>query len=100
MTLRLAKGLSQRAPAPRLGIDFTYVSKIEDERPDGADYPGEGLICTISRVLGACEGELLLLAQKIPPPIRRRVLERPDAFRRLAGLDDRTLDRLLEQVAE
>ena len=63
-------------------------------------YPSEGLICKIVRVLGACEDELLLLAQKIPPAIRRRVMERPDAFRRLARLDDRTLDRLLQQVAE
>jgi transcriptional regulator with XRE-family HTH domain len=99
-SLRQAKGLSQRALAPMLGIDFTYLSKIENERLDCADYPSEGLICTIARVLGACEDELLLLAQKIPPAIRRRVLERPDAFRKLARLDDRTLDRLLQQVAE
>jgi hypothetical protein len=62
--------------------------------------PERGLICTIARVLGACEDELLLLAQKIPPAIRRRVLGRPDAFRRPGRLDDRTLDRLLQRVAE
>src|SRR5262249_55539823 len=39
--------------------------------------------------------ELLLLAQKIPPQIRKRVLERPDAFRTLASLDDEALDRLV-----
>jgi hypothetical protein len=65
-----------------------------------ADHPIKGLICNIARVLGACEEVPLLLAQKIPPAIRRRVLERPDAFRRLARLDDRTLDRLLQQVSE
>ena len=100
LSLRQAMGLSQRALAPKLGINFSYLSKIENERLDCGDYPGEELICKIARVLGANEDELLLLAEKIPPAIRRRVMERPDAFRRLARLDDRTLDRLLEQVAE
>ncbi len=97
-SLRQAMGLSQRALAPKLGINFTYLSKIENERLDSGDYPSEALICTIARVLDASEDELLLLAEKIPPAIRRRVMERPDAFRVLARLDDRTLDRLLEQV--
>jgi hypothetical protein len=73
---------------------------IENEQLDCADYPSEGLICTIARVLGACEDERLPLAQKIPPAVRRRGLESPDAFRRPARLDGRTLDRLLRQVAE
>jgi hypothetical protein len=42
--------------------------------------------------------ELLILAKKILEPIRRRVLERPDAFRKLAALDDQTLDRVLTQI--
>jgi transcriptional regulator with XRE-family HTH domain len=93
-------GLSQRALAPRLGINFTYLSKIENERLDCGDYPSEELICKIARALDADEDELLLLAEKIPPAIRRRVMERPDAFRRLVRLDDLTLDTLLQQVAE
>ncbi len=40
--------------------------------------------------------ELLLLAEKIPDMIRKRVLQRPDAFRRIATLDDRRLDEVLE----
>jgi len=41
------------------------------------------------------EEELLLLAEKVPEPIRRRVIARPDAFRRLAELSDKKLDRIL-----
>jgi len=37
----------------------------------------------------------MLLAEKVPDSIRRRVIDRPDAFRKLARLDDRALDRLL-----
>jgi transcriptional regulator with XRE-family HTH domain len=98
--LRQGLGLSQRALASRLGINFTYLSKVENGRLDFGDYPSEGLICKIARALDASEDELLLLAEKIPPAIRRRVMERPDAFRVLARLDDRALDRLLEQAAE
>jgi hypothetical protein len=46
----------------------------------------------------ADEDELLLLAQKVPDRIRKRVLERPDAFGKLAGLDDEALDRVLQDV--
>jgi len=41
---------------------------------------------------------LLLLAKKIPPDIRDRVIERPDAFRKLASVDDETLNAILKQI--
>ena len=43
----------------------------------------------------ADEDELLLLAEKVPDRIRKRVLERPDAFGRFADLDDQAIDKLL-----
>jgi len=46
-------------------------------------------------VLDGDRDELLLMAQKVPLSIRRRVIQRPDAFRELAALDDATLDRVL-----
>ena len=48
--------------------------------------------------LEADEDELLILAKKIPERIRRRVLQRPDAFSRLAELDDKALDRVIDQL--
>jgi hypothetical protein len=54
-----------------------------------AFYPG----CL---ALASDADELLILAKKVPPQIRRRMLERPDAFRRLADLDDHALDKVLE----
>jgi transcriptional regulator with XRE-family HTH domain len=91
-------GLSQRALASKLGINFTYLSKIENERLDFGDYPSEELICKIARRLDADEDELLLLAEKIPLAIRRRVMERPDAFRKFAALDDEAMDRLIGEI--
>jgi hypothetical protein len=56
------------------------------------------LIHRLAAALGAGSDELLILAEKVPASIRRRVLERPDAFGRLARLDDATLDRLLRRL--
>jgi hypothetical protein len=41
---------------------------------------------------------LLILAKKAPSQIKKRVLERSDAFRKLAGLDDEALDRVLGRI--
>src|SRR5947209_15667910 len=96
--LRQARRLTLRDLARRVKVNFTYLSKIENHKLDFGDYPGEGLIRKLAKVLRADEDELLLLAEKIPDDIRRRVVQRPDAFRKLARLDDEALDRLLEEL--
>lgn len=96
--LRQEKGLSQRALAAKLSVNFTYLSKIENERLDFGDYPSEELICKLARALDVDEDELLILAKKIPVAIRERLFERPDVFRAIARCDDKTLDRLLTHI--
>ena len=97
--LRTSKGMSQRTLGKQIGVSFTYVSKIENEKLDFGDYPSELLICRIAEALETDRDELLLLAKKIPEPIRRRVFERPEVFRALAGCDDPTLDRVLADIS-
>jgi HTH-type transcriptional regulator, competence development regulator len=96
--LRKAKGLTLRALAGKVQVNFTYLSKIENTKLDFGEYPGEGLIRKLAKALKADEDELLLLAEKIPDHIRRRVIERPDAFQKIASLDDEKLDRLLTHL--
>jgi transcriptional regulator with XRE-family HTH domain len=96
--LRKNKGLTLRDLAEKLGVNFTYLSKIENQKLSFGEYPGEDLIRSLAKVLKADVDELLLLAQKIPDDIRQRVIERPDAFRKIAKLDDETLDKLLEGI--
>ena len=96
--MRTTKGLSQRALGERVGVSFTYISKVENGKLDFGDYPSEDLICRLAAALDADEEELLLLAEKIPEAIRRRFFERPDAFRLIARLDDRRLDRVLAYI--
>ena len=71
--LRKEKGWTQRQLADRTevrdesgelrkGIDFTYLSKIENDKEQASEKTIRGL----AKALGADAEELLLLAQKIP----------------------------------
>lgn len=98
--LRQEKNLSQRELAEEVGVNFTYISKIENEKLDFAQFPGEELICKLAKALEADEDELLILAEKVPERIKKRMMERPDAFRKFADLDDGTINRILEEFGE
>ena len=98
--LRKEKNLSLRALAESVGVSFTYISKIENEKLDFSDYPSDDLIRKLAKALDMDADELLILAKKIPEGIRKRVLDRPDAFRRFAELNDDQIDRLLEELGD
>ncbi len=98
--LRQDRSLSQRELAGKVGVTFTYISKIENDKIDFGDYPSESLISKLATALNADEDELLLLAEKIPPRIKKRMLERSDVFCRIASLDDSALARLVEGLDE
>ena len=96
--LRKGRGLSQRDLAGKVKVNFSYISKIENERLDFGDYPSVKLIRKLAKALDADHDELLILAEKIPEAIRKRIIQRPDVFRRLAVLDDVALDKILEAL--
>ncbi len=96
--LRLQRKLTQQKLAEKIGVTVGYISKVEKERLQFGDYPSEKFIHKLADALQCDEDELLLLTDRVPPAIQMRVLERPEAFRRIAELDDKTLDRLLDQI--
>ena len=96
--LRMARNLTQRELADRIGINFTYLSKIENDRLEQDQSPKEETIKKLATALHADYDELMLLARKIPEQIKERVIQRPDVFRKMAALDDEALDRLLKQI--
>lgn len=98
--LRKAKGLSLRNLAPKLGVGFTYRSKVETGSLDFGNYPSEALIRKLADVLDADVDELLILAEKVPEQIRRRDVERPEVFRALASCDDAVLDRVMAEIGK
>lgn len=67
---RRAANVSQRELANRIGVDFSYISKIENGRlpPPAADTTVE-----ICRVLGIEPEELLALTGKIPSKVQETV---------------------------
>ncbi len=67
---RRAAGLSQRDLAERTGVDFSYISKVENGRlpPPAADT-----VVAMSRILGVPAEELLALTGKIPSGVQQSV---------------------------
>ncbi len=97
-SLRKAKGWSLRTLAEKVGVGFTYLSRVENQRLNFGDYPSDALIHRLADALEADEEELLLLAERVPDRIRKRVLQRPDVFGVLANCDDETLDAVLGKI--
>ena len=64
--------------------------------PDCEVLPGS--IAKLANALDANADDFLILAKKVPEQIKKRVMERPDAFRKFADLDDDKLDDLLEKL--
>jgi transcriptional regulator with XRE-family HTH domain len=96
--LRKAKGYTLRELASMVGVGFTYLSKAENGKLAFADVPGEALILKLAKALDAGADELLILAKKIPPVIKKRVLERPNEFLQIAKMDDESFERLVAGI--
>lgn len=67
---RRAAGLSQRELAERVGLDFSYISKVENDRlpPPAADT-----VVKLCRILETAPEELLALTGKFPSQVQRTV---------------------------
>lgn len=98
--LRKAKGYSLRQLAPLVGVGFSYLSKVENDKLDFEGTASESLIHRLADVLEADEEELLLLAHHVPKRIADRILEMPEVFRTLATLDSEELERVAEQAVK
>lgn len=98
--LRHGKEWSLRDLAAKVDVGFTYLSRVENERLNFGDYPSDALIHRLADALEADEEELLILAKRVPEPVKKRFLQRPDAFRAFAGCDDETLDMLMTEIGK
>jgi len=93
--LRQKKGMTLRDLAPLVGVGFTYCYKVENGKLDFGDYPSDALIHRLAEALEADEEGHLMLAERVPNRIRKRVLQRPQVFGALADCDDKTLDKVM-----
>ena len=98
--LRRSKDITQRNLAEKVGVDFSYISKIENDRlpPPAADT-----IVRICHALEAPPDTLLALSGKIPSKLRDTIGSSPAAmqFIRSAqsmGLTEAEWERLTKQL--
>ena len=92
-TLRKQARLSQRDLAERVGVDFTYLSKIENGR---VEPPSETVLRNISKELSVALGQdevemadaLITLAGKIPSDLAGTLARNPEAVRFLRSIGD------------
>ncbi len=99
--LRKSKGLTLRALAEAVKVDFSYLSKIENGK--SGYLPGAPLIRSLAQAVGTDPLELLQIANKVPPEMEaiagnakaRRFLMRageiasPDDWDALLGILER-----------
>ena len=76
--LRAQRNFSQRELAQKVGIDFTYISKMENNKLDHT--PSVETIIRLARALETDELELMELANKMPP-ILEKLAKNQDAMR-------------------
>ena len=92
--LRKSHRLTLRELAGQVGIDFTYLSKIENSR---MPPPAAATIVRLARALQADTDELLLLANKVPrdiTPVLTRTRALPAFLRSIKDLSADELEEL------
>ena len=96
--LRDQQGFTQKDLGERIGVSVSYISKVENDNLHFGDYPSEKFIHKLVDELDADEDELLLLSDRVPEALRKRIRERPEVFNAVVSLDDRSLDKLVKQI--
>jgi transcriptional regulator with XRE-family HTH domain len=83
--LRRAKRISQRDLAEKVDVDFTYLSKIENDRMPA---PSAKTIAALANVLDADLDELSLLAGKVPPDLVDIMANDPSAVKMFRSITE------------
>ncbi|RZJ92128.1 MAG: XRE family transcriptional regulator [Chryseobacterium sp.] len=98
--IRREKGVSQRGLADSVGVDFSYISKIENNR---IQPPSAETIIKISKALGISEEILLANSKKISLDISQAISSSESAIRFMNEVKDMRLsdhewDRLSQSL--
>jgi transcriptional regulator with XRE-family HTH domain len=96
--LRRERGLTQRQLAAAVGLDFTYLSKVENDR---GEPPGEETVRKLADVLAVDVEDLLALAGKVPAELKTRALKDVEFarfLRRLPAASDKDLQDMYNKL--
>lgn len=94
--LRKNRGYSQRDLAASVGVDYTYLSKIEN---GVLPPPSDETIIRIAQALGIQTDELLLAANRVPPDVTDLVTRSksiPELLRITKDMSEDELRRLVD----
>ncbi len=95
-------GYSLRQVASRIGVEPSYLSKIE--RGDQKAYLTEGKIRTLAHDIGEDPDVLLALSGKISEDLKEVIRKRPQLFarliRELKDIPDRAVLRIVREVRD
>lgn len=72
--LRTKTGVGIKVLAPRLGVTYTYLSKLENDEVG----PSEELVGRVAKYFKYDRDHLLLSAGKVPPEVLDILRENPD----------------------
>jgi transcriptional regulator with XRE-family HTH domain len=72
--LRNKTGIGIKRLAPELGVNYTYLSKLENLET----RPSEKLVERVAKYFNYDRNRLLLSAGKVPPEVLRILRENPD----------------------
>jgi transcriptional regulator with XRE-family HTH domain len=97
---RRAAGLSQRQLADRAGVDFSYISKLENSR---LSAPADDTVVRICAILRCPPEEFFTAAKKLPTELGESLAGEPAAIRFLQEasrlqLSQREWERMLGEL--
>ena len=93
--LRQDKGLTQRKFGELIGMDFTYLSKMENDRL--GTTPSAETLVTMADVLDIDRDWLLTECGRPPERLTKSISENPEFFQRIGKLRGRQLESVLRQ---
>lgn len=96
--LRRLHDLTQRQLASELGIDFTYLSKLENDR---GEKPSEKIVRELAVRFEVDPEELLALAGRLPGELGERAKDDVTfarLLRRLPSMSDPELEKIYKQA--
>ena len=86
--LRRRANVTQRKLAELVGVDFSYISKLENNR---LPPPAAETVMKICEALDVAPNDLLAITGKIPPNVQRSVGTSPAAIQFLSNAHDMEL---------
>ncbi len=97
---RQTAGLSQRQLADRAGVDFSYISKIENGR---LPAPADDTVTRLAEILHCPADDLFSAAKKLPEDVTESIGGEPAALRFLReatqmGLSGKEWEKMLGEL--